>query len=146
MLRAVVESGGQAVLVTADGGLGVTPAEGVVRIDLAHEEARWGPNALLSFDPRRVLARRGSPTQRPAPLWRRWSTSRPYGAVRYWVLWRVLSRHLDQVRPADITHVVIVGIESWPITWHITRGRNDVDVGFNLPKSLLGVQPLEGDA
>ena len=140
MLDQVVRSEGEALLLTADGGRGDQPAVGVVHLDLLADERRWGPNRLLSVDPRRVVA---ALTRRPrprgaAPTWRRWVASRPYRVVRYWVLWRVVRRHLDVLRPDQISHVLVVGIESWPIAWHLLRNSPGATIGFSVPPELLG--------
>lgn len=140
MLDEVVRSGGDALLVTADGGRGDKPATGVIHLDLLADERRWGPNRLLTADPRRVVA---ALTRRPrpkgaAPAWRRWVASRPYRVVRYWVLWRVARRHLDVLRPDQVSHVLIVGIESWPIAWHLLRASPGATIGFSVPSELLG--------
>lgn len=140
MLDEVARSGGEALLVTADGGRGDKPATGVTHLDLLADERRWGPNRLLAVDPRRVLAML---TRRPrprgaAPVWRRWVASRPYRSVRYWVLWRVARRHLDVLRPEQVSHVLVVGIESWPIAWHLLRSSPGATIGFSVPVELLG--------
>jgi hypothetical protein len=140
MLGEVARSGGEALLVTADGGRGDKPATGVTHLDLLADERRWGPNRLLTVDPRRVLA---ILTRRPrppgaAPVWRRWVASRPYRSVRYWVLWRVARHHLDVLRPDQVSHVLIVGIESWPIAWHLLRSSPEATIGFSVPVELLG--------
>lgn len=140
MLDEVVRCGGEAVLVTADGGRGDKPAVGVTHIDLLADERRWGPNRLLTADPRRfaaALTRRPRP-QGAAPAWRRWVASRPYRAVRYWVLWRVARRRLDVLRPDQVSHVLVVGIESWPIAWHLLRASPEATIGFSVPPELLG--------
>ena len=140
MLEEVVRSGGEALLVTADGGRGDKPALGVVHLDLLADERRWGPNRLLTVDPRRVVAvitRRPRP-RGAAPAWRRWVASRPYRAVRYWVLWRVARRHRDVLRPDQVSHVLVVGIESWPIAWHLLRNNPGATIGFSVPTELLG--------
>jgi len=139
MLDQVVRSEGEALLVTADGGRGDKPAVGVIHLDLLADERRWGPNRLLSVDPRRVVA---ALTRRPrppgaAPVWRRWVASRPYRVVRYWVLWRVARRHLDVLRPDQVSHVLVVGIESWPIAWHLLRSSPGATIGFSVPSALL---------
>lgn len=139
MLDEVVRFGGEALLVTADGGRGDQPDEGVIHLDLLADERRWGPNRLLTVDPRRVVA---ALTRRPrargaSPAWRHWVASRPYRAVRYWVLWRVARRHLDVLRPDQISHVLVVGIESWPIAWHLLRSSPAATIGFSVPAELL---------
>lgn len=146
LVAGVVRSGGEALVVTADGGRGDEPAAGVTRLDLLADERRWGPNRLLSSDPRRVIAaltHHGAP-QGAAPAWRRWVASRPYRVVRYWVLWRVARRHLDVLRPDQVTHVLVVGIESWPIAWHLLRSSPGATIGFDVPSTVFGpstVQP-----
>ncbi len=140
MLDAVVGSGGEALLVTSDGGRGDKPAAGVVHLDLLADERRWGPNRLLTIDPRRVVAmltRRSRP-RGATPAWRHWVASRPYRAVRYWVLWRVARRHLDVLRPDQVSYVLVVGIESWPIAWHVLRRSPGAGIGFSVPPELLG--------
>ena len=147
LLAEVARSGGEALMVTADGGRGYEPAAGVARLDLLADERHWGPNRVLSSDPRRVLAaltRRSSGPGGAAPAWRWWVASRPYRVVRYWVLWRVARRHLAVIRPDDITHVLVVGIESWPIAWHLLRSSPSATLGFDVPASVFappGRQP-----
>ena len=140
MLDEVVRSGGEALLLTADGGRGDQPASGVTHLDLLADEGRWGPNRLLTVDPRRVAAKltRRPRAQGAAPAWRHWVASRPYRAVRYWVLWRVARRHIDVLRPDQVSHVLIVGIESWPIAWHLLRSSPEATIGFSVPVELLG--------
>ena len=146
MLEEVARFGGEALLVTADGFRGDPAPIGVTHLDLLADERRWGPNRLLTVDPRRVVAkliRRPGP-QGAAPAWRRVVASRPYRVVRYWVLWRVARRHLDVLRPEQVSHVVVVGIESWPMAWQVLRRSPDASIGFNLPPELLvadGAQP-----
>ena len=145
MLDEVVRSGGDALLLTADGGRGDKPATGVVHLDLLADERRWGPNRLLAVDPRRVAA---ALTRRPrpkgaSPAWRHWVASRPYRVVRYWVLWRVARRHLGVLRPDQVSHILVVGIESWPIAWQLLRRSPGASIGFSVPPELLGIdRPL----
>lgn len=139
LLDQVVRSGGEALLVTADGGRGEKPAAGVIHLDLLADERRWGPNRLLTIDPRRVAAKL---TRRPrssgaTAAWRRWVACRPYRIVRFWVLWRVARHHLDVIRPDQISHVVVVGIESWPIAWHLLRSSPGASIGFSVPTELM---------
>jgi hypothetical protein len=137
VLNEVVLSGGEALLVTADGGRGGTVPDGVINLDLLRDERRWGPNRLLAVDPRRVaavLTRRKRPPG-AAPAWRRWVASRPYRVVRYWVLWRVACRHFDVLRPDQVSHIIVVGIESWPIAWHLLRSSPGATIGFEGPPS-----------
>lgn len=145
MLEEVVRCGGEALLVTADGGRGDQPATGVIHLDLLADERRWGPNRFLTVDPRRAVA---ALTGRPrpggaAPVWRRWVASRPYRVVRYWVLWRVVARHVDVLRPDQISHVLIVGIESWPIAWHLLRTSPLATIGFSVPVELVGADGVQ---
>jgi len=146
LLDGVVRAGGEALLVTADGGRGDKPVAGVIHLDLLGDERRWGPNRLLAVDPRRVaaaLTRRPRP-QGAAPGWRRWVASRPYRAVRYWVLWRVVRHHMAVLRPDQVSHVLVVGVESWPIAWHLLRSSPGASIGFSVPPELLrsgDVQP-----
>jgi len=140
LLDQVVLSGGEALLVTADGRRGGELPGGVISLDLLADERRWGPNRLLSVDPRRVMAvltRRKRPPG-AAPAWRRWVASRPYRAVRYWVLWRVARRHAEVLRPDQISHIIVVGIESWPIAWHLLRSSPAATIGFSGPPSPPG--------
>lgn len=146
MLARVVRGGGEALLVTADGGPSGVGRDGIERLDLLAGEQHWGVNRALAVDPRRAIARllgrRGR--RGPSPLWRRWVTSPPYKVVRQWVQWRVARRHLDVLRPGDVTHVLIVGVESWPITWHLLRASPQATVGFDLPAAV--VEALREDA
>lgn len=140
LLGQVAAAGGQALLVTADGARGGAPPAGVQVLDLLRDERRWGPNRLIALDPRRVLARlsrRPATTTGASPAWRRWVGSRPYRLVRYWVLWRVARQHLDVLRPAEVSHVLVVGIESWPIAWHVLRASPAASIGFDLPPAVV---------
>ena len=44
---------------------------------------------------------------------------------------------------AAVDHVLMVGIESWPIAWHLLRSSPEATIGFDVPASALGgkVQP-----
>jgi hypothetical protein len=140
LLDQVVLSGGEALLVTADGRRGEEPPDGVINLDLLADERRWGPNRLLTVDPMRVVAvltRRKRP-RGATPAWRRWVASRPYRVVRYWVLWRVARRHVEVLRPDQVSHIIIVGIESWPIAWHLLRSSPGATIGFSGPPSPPG--------
>jgi len=56
----------------------------------------------------------------------------------------VARRHLDVLRPDQVTHVLIVGIESWPIAWHLLRSSPGATIGFDIPSTVFGpskVQP-----
>ncbi|GEM_PF-2080152 len=145
MLEEIVRFGGEALLVTADGYRGEPAPIGVTQLDLLADERRWGPNRLLTVDPRRVVAKLiGRPgPQGAAPAWRRVVASRPYRVIRYWVLWRVARRHLDVLRPDQVTHVVVVGIESWPMAWQVMRRSPGATLGFNLPPELFVIHDAQ---
>lgn len=121
-LRRVVEAGGSALLITAEGSVPKGLPPGVEAIDLAADERRVGVHPLLTRSPvrlaRRLAGRRGGGA---SAAWRAWSGSRPYRAIRPWVLWRALHRRLDEVGVQDLDHVVIVALECWPITWQLCR-------------------------
>jgi len=42
------------------------------------------------------------------------------------------------LRPDQVSHVLIVGIESWPIAWHLLRTSPEATIGFSVPPTLLG--------
>jgi hypothetical protein len=121
MLAELTAAGGSALLVTADGAVSPDLPDGVLGLDLVATERTVGVN--------RVLAR-------PDRLWRAWMDSRAYRAVRPWMLWRALRRRLHDVRPEDLDHIVIVGLESWPITWQLCRGRPHLSYGWNVPADV----------
>jgi hypothetical protein len=143
MMGRVVDAGGEALLITADGARSAV-ADGVERLDLADSERALLPHRILGISPRRLAARlRGGTTSGPSLVWAAYSGSRPYRAVRPWVLWRLLRRRLDQVRVQDVDHLVIVGVESWPIAWHLMRANPRITMSFDLPERYF--RPREGE-
>lgn len=132
-LARVVELGGEALLITADGS-GRARGEGVEHIDLLAAEMKLGPNRLIAVSPRRVVGKlTGKKIGGRSLLWRGWVKSRPYKVVRFYALWHALKRHLDDVRPADVTNVLLAGVESWPIAWHLAKLNPEVEMGWNVP-------------
>jgi hypothetical protein len=132
-LGRVVELGGEALLITADGS--AHPQHpGVQHIDLLHDEMCWGPNRLIAVSPKRVVGRlMGRHVGGRSFAWRHWGASRPYKVVRYYLLWRVLAHRLAEVRVPDVTNVLLAGSESWPIAWHLTKIKPGIEVGWSLP-------------
>lgn len=135
-LNAVVEAGGSAVLLTADGS-GRSPdlAAGVEFIDLAATERRVGLNRLLSREPGRLVA---AVTGRGATAlsWAALIRSKPYRMVRPWLLWRALRRHLAEVRVGDVDHVIIVHPNSWPIAWQLHRRNPALTISYEIPDDV----------
>lgn len=121
LLNRVVAAGGSAVLVTADG-TAPDAHPGIETIDLARTERRVGVNAVTGL---------------AAPVWRSWRASPPYRAVRPWMLWRALRRHLDRLDVAAVDHVVIVALESWPITWQLCRRGSGTTYGWDVPGEVF---------
>ncbi len=151
-LGEVVAGGGSAVMVTADGARPSGLAPGVESIDLVATERRLGLHPLLARSPWRVARRlAGRPKPGPTAAWSTWSRSRPYRAARPWMLWRALRRHLDAVDPGSVDHLILVGTESWPIAWHLTRRNPAITVGWDVPAEVWQragrptPQPAPGD-
>lgn len=137
LLGQVIAAGGSAVLVTADGCVPDDLPDGVEAIDLAVDERRVGVHTLLVASPMQLvrrLARR--PSGGPATAWLIWSGSRPYRAVRPWVLWRALRRRLDVVDVDRLDHVVILALESWPITWQLCKRQPGATYGWDVPDEV----------
>jgi hypothetical protein len=139
VLNRVVEAGGSALLVTADGG-GRSPglSAQVETLDLVAGERRLGLNRLLVRDPARLIARI---TRRPAPkgaapAWARVSGSKPYRMLRPWLLWRVLRHRLSEVRVGDVDHVIIVHQNSWPIAWQLHRRNPAATIAYEIPDDV----------
>lgn len=148
VLADVVAAGGSALLITADGAVRRDLPDGIEAIDLVSGERRVGAHQLLSRSPVR-LARRlaGRPTSGPATAWRIWSGSRAYRAVRPWVLWRALRRQLDVVDVDRLDHLVIVALESWPITWQLCRLQPRAGYAWDVPDEVYeraGRRPPNG--
>lgn len=132
-LARVVELGGEALLITADGSARAR-GQGVDHIDLLQDEMRLGPNRLIAISPKRVLGKlAGQKVGGRSRLWQGWVKSRPYKVVRFYALWHVLQRHLDVVRPGEVTDILLAGVESWPIAWHIAQINPDVELGWSVP-------------
>ncbi len=137
-LTRVVAAGGSALLITADGAIPDDLPDGVEAIDLVADERRVGLHRVLTRSPARVLRRAlGRPAGGPAPLWKAWSGFRGYRAVRPWVLWRALRRHLDAVDPSRVDHVVIVAVECWPITWQLCRLAPAASYAWDVPDEVF---------
>lgn len=132
-LARVVELGGEALLITADGSAKAR-GQGVEHIDLLRDEMRLGPNRLVAISPKRVLGKlTGQKVGGRSLLWQGWVKSRPYKVVRFYALWHVLARHLDVVRPAEVTDILLAGVESWPIAWHLAQLNPEVELGWSVP-------------
>ena len=136
-LGEVVAGGGSALMVTADGARPSGLAAGVESIDLVATERRLGLHPLIARSPWRVARRlAGRPKKGPTWAWSAWSRSKPYRAARPWMLWRALRRHLDAVDPEHVDHLILVGIESWPVAWHLTRRNPAITVGWDVPAEV----------
>ena len=132
-LGRIVELGGEALLVTADGSSRAR-WPGVEHLDLLADEMRFGPNRLIAVSPKRVLGKvMGRRVGGRSLLWRGWIRSRPYKAVRFYALWHVLQRRRDVLRPTEITDLLLAGVESWPIAWHVAQENHDVTIGWDVP-------------
>jgi hypothetical protein len=135
----VVAGGGSALLITADGGVGLEDlSPDVETLDLTTGERKLGLNRLLSRHPARGVARvTGKPAPSGAsPLWTRVSTSKPYRLVRPWLLWRVLRQRLAQVRVGDVDHVIIVHPNSWPVAWQLHRRNPAITISYEIPDDV----------
>jgi hypothetical protein len=141
-LGRVVECGGEALLITADGSS--TPMyAGVQHIDLLNTEIRTGLNRAIAISPKRVAGRLvGRRVSGRSLAWQAWHGSRPYKAVRFYLLARLLRPLDDEVRPADVTNVLLAGVESWPIAWQLTQVNPDIEVGWDAPAEW---GPVEGE-
>lgn len=132
-LARVVELGGEALLITADGSSHAR-GEGVEHIDLLNAEMRLGPNRLIAVSPKRVVGKlAGKSVGGRSVLWRGWVKSRPYKVVRFYALWHALKPRLDEVRPGAVTDILLAGVESWPIAWHLAKINPDVELGWSVP-------------
>jgi len=107
---AVLAAGGSAVLVAADGGPPAHVPDGVEVIDLSWFEARV---------PGRLVA------------------SRPWKAIRGWLMWQALRRSLDAVRVDELDMVLLVDIQSWPVAWQLNRRNPRVVIGWDVPDELF---------
>lgn len=142
-LGRIVELGGEALLITADGSSRAR-WPGVEHLDLLSDEMRYGPNRLIAVSPKRVLGKLvGRRVGGRSLLWRGWIRSRPYKAVRYYALWHVLERRRDVLRPADTTDLLLAGVESWPIAWHIAQENSTVAIGWDVPDAWK--RPVEDE-
>jgi len=146
MLGEVVASGGSALLVTADGAVAADLPDGVEALDLVAEERQVGVHRVISRSPVRLARRLAGRPAVPGPslAWRAWSRSRPYRAIRPWVQWRALRRRLDVVDLDSSDHLVIVSVDSWPITWQLCRLRAELSYGWDVPDELyqrVGLTP-----
>jgi hypothetical protein len=141
-LGRVVECGGEALLITADGSS--TPMyAGVQHIDLLDAETRLGLNRVIAVSPKRVAGRLvGRRVPGRSLAWRTWHGSRPYKAVRFYLLARLLRSRTEEVRPQDVTNILLAGVESWPIAWQLTQVRPDIEVGWDAPAEW---GPVEGE-
>lgn len=132
-LARIVELGGEALLITADGSSRAR-GEGVEHLDLLNAEMKLGPNRIIAVSPKRVVGKlTGRTVGGRSLLWRGWVKSRPYKVVRFYALWHALKPQLGVVRPADVTNVLLAGVESWPIAWHLAKLNPDVEMGWNVP-------------
>lgn len=129
----IVELGGEALLITADGSARAR-WPGVEHLDLLKDEMRLGPNRLLAVSPKRVAGKViGRKVGGRSLLWRGWVKSRPYKTFRFYALWHLLQRYRDVLRPDDITDVLLAGVESWPIAWHLAQENPDLVMGWDVP-------------
>jgi len=137
-LNRVVENGGSAVMITADGGERPPELHEAVQIlDLQAGERALGPNQLVTRDPMRLVRRaQGRQVGGPSPAWAALSGSKPYRMVRPWLLWRVLRHRLDALRVGDVDHVIIVHQNSWPIAWQLHRRNPAISIAYELPDAL----------
>ena len=138
-LNRVVENGGTALMITADGCERPEELHPAVQVlDLQAGERRLGINALLTRDPARLVQRargRAAPAG-PSPTWAFVSSSKPYRMIRPWVLWRVLRRRLEQLHVEDVDHVIIVHQNSWPIAWQLHRLNPAISISYEVPDAV----------
>lgn len=113
--------------------------EGVRFLNLGPAEQRLLLNRVLLSRPSRVLlGRLGIKTGRDA-LWKRWSRGPRYRPLRPWMHWRAFKATARDLDLGTITHVIIGGVEGWPIAWHVSRHNPDVVVDFSPPADLVPV-------
>ena len=137
-LNRVVENGGTALMITADGCERPEELHPAVQVlDLQAGERRLGINAVLTRDPARLVQRaRGREIAGPSPTWAFVSSSKPYRMIRPWVLWRVLRRRLEQLHVEDVDHVIIVHQNSWPIAWQLHRLNPAISISYEVPDAV----------
>jgi hypothetical protein len=136
-LNRVVENGGTALMITADGSERPEELHPAVQVlDLRAGERRLGLNALITRDPARLVRRaRGRAISGPSPAWAWLSASKPYRMIRPWLLWRVLRRRLEVLRVAEVDHVIIVHQNSWPIAWQLHKLNPAISISYEVPDS-----------
>lgn len=132
-LGRIAELGGDALLITADGSANAR-YPGVRHIDLLHDEMTHGVNRLIAVSPKRVAGKFvGKQVGGRSLAWRGWVKSRPYKVYRFSLLRKLLDAHAAEIEPDTVTHLLIAGVESWPIAWQISRTNPDVVVGWDVP-------------
>jgi hypothetical protein len=139
-LNWVVENGGEALMITAEGRDRPGELDPRVQVlDLTADERRLGLNKIVTRDPARLVRRaRGLEVSGPSPVWARLSVSKPYRMIRPWLLWRALRKRLDVVRVEDVDHVIIVHPNSWPIAWQLNRLNPAVSISYEVPPDVWG--------
>lgn len=144
-LSAVVQAGGSAVLITANGAPPLPAETGIECIDLLVSEGQVGVNRVVALTPRRSLGRlrarlHGAPAGRPrrptSRAWQVWARSSFYRSIRPWMLWRALRRRLDDIDPKAVDHILVVALESWPITWQLCRLSPQATYGWDVPDEV----------
>lgn len=132
-LGRIAELGGDALLITADGSSRAR-FPGVRHIDLMQQEMRHRSNRLIAVSPKRVAGKLvGKKVGGRSLAWRLWSKSKPYKVFRFRLLGELLEKYSADVDPKTITHLLIAGVESWPLAWRISRTNPDVQVGWDVP-------------
>ncbi len=138
LLTRVAEAGGEAVLLTADGGKPAVANPAIQRVDLVERERRLPVNRVAGVSPSRLVRRlTGRKGGGASWAWRRLSGSRPYRVIRPWILWRALRPMVAELAPERTDHVMLVGLESWPIVWNMLRRNESMTYSYDLPVGYI---------
>jgi hypothetical protein len=141
--RQACEAGLPTVLVSSVQLVNPPVPPGATYVNLAPAERRLLLNRLLLSWPVRLLLALLRVRGGREALWARWSKGPRYRRLRPWMHWRSFRRTAKRLDLATFTHVVIGGVESWPIAWHVSRANPDVVVDFSLDAPALAGRAAE---